>query len=119
MATEGRREQQRSHKLRPLEKRYGALLPASVISLIPFIITTAAWQLCGKVVAKSIGAAPVSLELIGSLSVAGYAYGALLGGDVIGRYPQRKLFLLLESIYIVGAILDATATGVVQLGAGL
>lgn len=119
MATEGRREQQRSHKWRPLEKHYGALLPASVISLIPFIVTTTAWELFSKVVAKSIGASPASLELIGSLAVAGYAYGAFLGGDVIGRYPQRRLFLLLEAIYIVGAILDATATGVVQLGAGL
>ncbi len=119
MATGGRRERERSHKWRPLEKRYGALLPASVISLIPFIVTTTALELSGKVVEKSIGAAPGSLELISSLSVAGYAYGAFLGGDVIGRFPQRKLFLLLEAVYVVGAILDATATSVVQLAAGL
>lgn len=107
------------HPGRPWEGRYGAMLPAAVMSLVPFIITTVAWDMFRKGMAKEVGAKPGSLELALSLSTAGYAFGALMGGDIIQRFPQRRLFLILETCFVLSCIVSATAQGVWQLSIGL
>lgn len=105
-------------KLRPFEHRYGAMLPAAVMSLVPFILSSTAWEYFSKGMGKEIGATPSALSVINYLSVAGYAFGALMGGFLVLRFPQRKLFLLLESAFTAGAFIAATAQGTVQIGAG-
>lgn len=106
------------HRLHPLEGRYGVLLPDAVMALVPFIFTTTAYVLFSKDVGKDLGGNPTALEIISGCSVAAYAYGALMGADVISRFPQRRLFLILESIFVAAAVLTAVAPGIVAFGAG-
>lgn len=107
-----------SGKLRPLERRYGAMLPAAVMALVPFILSSTAWEYFSKGMGQVIGATPAALSMINYVSVAGYAFGALMGGFLVLRFPQRKLFLLLEAAFTAGAVLAATAQSTVQIGAG-
>ncbi len=52
------------------------------------------------------------------MAVAGYAFGALLGGDLIQRFPQRRLFIICESLFILGCGIGASASTLVAFGAG-
>jgi hypothetical protein len=56
MATNKAAESSEKGHLRPFEGRYSAMLPAAVMSLVPFIITSTAWDLFRKDVGKATGA---------------------------------------------------------------
>jgi MFS family permease len=103
---------------RPFEGIYGVALPTAILSLVPYIIVTSAYTLFRKQVSHDIGAGTTALEIINGLSTAGYAFGALLAGDLIQRFRQRRLFLLCEAAFIVSCALAAGAGGIVTYGAG-
>lgn len=103
----------------PLEKSYGVSLTVAIVSLVPFIIITTAFDLYEKLVGADIGIAMNALSVISAMSTAGYAFGALLGGDIIQRFPQRKLFFYAEAVFVAGCVLCASAFGMVQFGAGM
>jgi MFS family permease len=103
---------------RPFEGLYGASLLTAILALVPYIIVTSAYTLFRKQVSHDIGASPTGLEIINGLSTAGYAFGALLGGDLIQRFKQRRLFLVCEGFFIASCALAGAAGGVVVYGAG-
>lgn len=103
---------------RPFEGNYGVSLGTAILSLVPYLIVTSAYALFREQVSKDIHASATALEIIAGLSTAGYAFGALSGGDLINRFKQRRLFLLAEGAFILGCALSASAGDVVAYGAG-
>ncbi|HEX3844119.1 MAG TPA: MFS transporter [Steroidobacteraceae bacterium] len=116
MAT--RAEGSTTHVSRPFEGVYGVSLPTAILALVPYIIVTSAYTLFRQQVAQEIGASPTGLEIINGLSTAGYAFGALLGGDLIQRFKQRTLFLSCEGLFIASCALCALAANSPVYGAG-
>jgi MFS family permease len=111
-------EHSATHFPRPFEGVYGVSLLTAILALVPYIIVTSAYTLFRKQVMQDIGASATELEIVNGLSTAGYAFGALLGGDLINRFRQRYLFLCCEALFIVGCALAASAAGDVIYGAG-
>jgi MFS family permease len=103
---------------RPFEGIYGISLLTAILALVPYIIVTSAYTFYRKQVSHDIGAAPTALEIIDGLSTAGYAFGALLGGDLIQRFRQRRLFLSCEALFVASCALAAAAHGIGVYGAG-
>jgi MFS family permease len=103
---------------RPFEGVYGVSLLTAILALVPYIIVTSAYTLFRKQVSHDIGAGPTGLEIINGLSTAGYAFGALVGGDLINRFKQRWLFLIFEGLFVVSCALAAAAHGAVLYGTG-
>lgn len=103
---------------RPFEGIYGVSLFTAIAALVPYIVVTSAYTLFREQVEQEIGASPTGLEIIAGLATAGYAFGALLGGDLINRFKQRQLFLLCEALFIVGCVLAGIAHGTVMYGSG-
>lgn len=103
---------------RPLEGKYGVSLSIAVMALVPYIILTTAYELFRKQVGAEIGIDRQGLQIISSMGTAGYAFGALFGGDIIQRFHQRKLFLMTEAAFVAGCVLAATASGPLQFGIG-
>jgi MFS family permease len=103
---------------RPFQNHYGASLLTAIMALVPYILVVSAYLLFHRQVAHDIGASRTGLAIINGLSVTGYAFGALLGGDLINRLPQRPLFLACEGLFIIGSALAAAAHGSVMYGGG-
>jgi MFS family permease len=103
---------------RPFEKSYATSLAVAILALVPFIIVSTAYTFYRRQVAADIGAELTSLAIVSGISVAGYAFGAMLGGDLVQRWPQRPLFLAVEVLFVLGSLLAAVAGGIVAYGAG-
>src|ERR1700739_927922 len=104
---------------RPFEGRFPAMLAIAIIALVPYILTTTADLLYPpQVAARELGASETALGIFAGLSTAGYAFGALLGGDLINRFSQRRLFLVIEAVFVIGSLLTATAGSAMAYGAG-
>ena len=106
------------HFPRPFEGIYGVSLLTAILALVPYIIVTSAYTLFRRQVSHDIAAGATALEIINGLATAGYAFGALLGGDLINRFRQRRLFLLCEGLFIASCALSGAAGGAVTYGAG-
>lgn len=102
----------------PLRGRYAPMLAIALLALIPYILVASGALLYQEQVMRDIGASRSAMSIIQGLSVAGYAFGALFGGDLINRFVQRRLFLASEAVFIVGWLLVAIADGVAVYGAG-
>jgi MFS family permease len=105
--------------MRPLEGNYGVTLTVALLALIPFIVITTAYQFYRTQITFDIGASATDVEVIFGLATAGYAFGALLAGDLIQRFAQRSLFFFCEGMFVVGSVLAATAPHVPQFGVGV
>jgi hypothetical protein len=81
---------------RPFQNSYAVSLSVAIVSLVPYIIVTTAYTYFRLQVSSDIGTGRTGLEIIAGLSTAGYAFGALLAGDLVQRFRQRRLFLLLD-----------------------
>lgn len=94
---------------RPLEGSYWTTFAIVMIALCPNIVVTTAWTLITKPIGHSVALGPTGLAVIEGLSNAGYAFGALLGGDLAQRFRQRPLLLACESLFVAGCVLAAVA----------
>jgi len=103
---------------RPFEKSYWITVVVVVGVLAPDIIATTAHYLLLPAQLADLHTNRTSLELGEGISNAGYAFGALLGGDLIQRFQQRRLFLLLTPAFVAGALVVATSGDAMQLIAG-
>jgi MFS family permease len=90
---------------KPLEGSYWATFALVMIALCPNIIITTAWTLITKPIGHSLGLGPTGLEVTEGLSNAGYALGALIGGDLTQRFRQRQLHIGFQSAFVVGSLL--------------
>src|SRR3954447_8339309 len=95
---------------RPLEGNYRATFALVMIALCPNIVVTTAWTLLTKPIGHSIALGPTGLEVTAGLSNAGYALGALIGGDLTQRFRQRPLHIGFQSLFVVGSVLCVVAT---------
>ncbi|HEX4023303.1 MAG TPA: MFS transporter [Steroidobacteraceae bacterium] len=102
----------------PLEGRYGFALAVAVLALAPYVVVTTAYVLYQKQLTADLGTGRGALEVIAGIATAGYAFGALLGGDLTNRFAARPLFFTAEAIFIIGSLLAASAGGTVQYGSG-
>lgn len=103
---------------RPFEQSYGVSLGVAIAALVPFIFVTTAFTFYRKQAGAEIGVSDTALEVIAGISTAGYAFGAMLGGDLIQRFRQRLLFPLSEGLFVIGCLLTAIASGAVAYGSG-
>jgi MFS family permease len=95
---------------RPLEGSYSTTFAIVMIALCPNIIVTTAWTLVTKPVGHSLALGPTGLEVTEGLSNAGYALGALIGGDLTQRFRQRPLHLGFQTLFCLACVLSAVAT---------
>ena len=102
----------------PFQKSYGVNLALALLALIPFIILTTAAQYYESQIVTVIGSSKLDVDISTWLATAEYAFGALLGGDLIQRFPQRKLFLVCEGVFVVGTLLICTSTRTWMFAAG-
>ncbi|HET7814181.1 MAG TPA: MFS transporter [Candidatus Baltobacteraceae bacterium] len=103
---------------RPLEGNYAATIGVAIAAIAPFIFLGTALELAAPSIAQTLQADATTLPVISGLAIAGYAFGALLGGDIIRRFKQRTLFFICETLFIAGCIVAATAQSIQQYGAG-
>ena len=94
---------------RPFEGNYTASLISAIVALAPFIIVTTAYALFLRHVEQDVHASRTALSIVSGLAVAGYAFGALLGGDLVQRFPQRYMFFIAEALFALGCLLSAVA----------
>jgi MFS family permease len=102
----------------PLEKSYGVCLAVAVLALAPYVVLTTADSLYQQLLVHALATSRRALEIVAGISTAGYAFGALLGGDLTNRFTQRRLFFFAEAAFILGSLLAALAGGVLQYGCG-
>lgn len=103
---------------RPLEGRYTPMLACALFALVPYILVVSGAALFRQQVIHDIGVTRGGLSIVEGISIAGYAFGALLGGDLVNRFRQRHLFLAAEIVFITGWLLVAVSQGIVSYGAG-
>ncbi len=103
---------------RPFADNYGVMLTLAILALSPFIVVTTAAEFFRSQIVADLKAGLTGLSIISGLATAGYAFGALLGGDFTQRYPQRPVFLSCEALFVVGCLLTASAPGIYTYGAG-
>lgn len=102
----------------PLEGKYSVAVALAILALSPFIIVSSGYALYAPDIMADLHVSREGLEVIAALATAGYAFGALLGGDFGQRFPQKYTFLTAEALFVLGCILSAVAPGVVMYGAG-
>ncbi|MEX6505573.1 MFS transporter [Jiella sp. M17.18] len=103
---------------RPFEGHYALMLTIALAALVPYILLTTAADFYGQNVTKDIGIDAQGLAIIAGIATAGYCFGALLGGDLINRIHQHRLFMACEALFVVGALLSGFAGGLVMYGTG-
>jgi hypothetical protein len=81
------------HPGRPWQNSYAAIMPSAVMSLVPFIVTTTAWDLFSKALGQSIGAKAAPLERVLSLSTATCAITAASTAFCIFLYLSGSVSL--------------------------
>lgn len=103
---------------RPLEGSYWTTLAIVLLALSPNIVVTTAYALMSKTIGHAVGLDPTGLAVTEGLANAGYAFGALAGGDFTQRFKQRYVFLVCESLFVIGALLAAFAWGPISFAVG-
>lgn len=103
---------------RPLEGSYPVSLAVAIVSLVPFIVVSTAYVMFSRQVQAELHMTRRGAEILAGLAIAGYAFGALAGGDLIQRSRQRSLFLLCQALFVAGCIISALAGGILGYGSG-
>lgn len=99
------------------EGRFAPTLTVAVVALIPFVLITGAQPLLQPATAAGLDASLLGLHISAGLAMAAYVFGALLGGDLADRLPQRGLFLACELLFTLGAAGAALAPRVFPFAA--
>ncbi len=103
---------------RPLEGSYRTTLAIVLLALSPNIVVTTAYALMTKTLSLDTGLGKTGLEVTEGLANAGYAFGALAGGDFTQRFKQRYVFLACESLFVATSLLAAFAWDPISFAVG-
>jgi predicted MFS family arabinose efflux permease len=103
---------------RPLQESYWTTVAIVIAVLSPHIVVSTGFFLLGRHQAADLHTTKVALQVAEGFADAGYAFGALLAGDLIQRLPQRRLFFACSGPLVAGFLLSATAPGIVQYASG-
>lgn len=102
----------------PLAGHYWPTLAVVLLALCPDIVVATAYHFLVPAVTAGLHASAGPLHTAEGLSNAGYAFGAIIAGFLIQRFPQRSLFLAAEAAFVVASILCAVAPLAVIFAAG-
>lgn len=102
----------------PIRGYYVPLLWTALFSLIPDILVAGGTFVFQQHLIHDLHTSETAVGIIAGLNTAGYAFGAMLGGDLINRMVQRSLFLLAEALLTLGWILSAIARDIEVYGTG-
>lgn len=103
---------------RPFCENFGLNLTVAIFAIAPYIVVTTASVLFLNDLIAELRIERTGLEIVFGLSTAGYAFGALLGGDLIQRFVQRPLFFACEAVFVIGALIAAISGNIVEFGTG-
>ncbi len=103
---------------RPFEERYDVSLAVAIVALVPFIVVSTAYAMFSRQIQADLHVSRTGTEIVAGLSTAGYAFGALLAGDLVQRLRQRRMFLACEALFVFGCIASAAGHGIVTYGMG-
>ena len=103
---------------RLLQGKYVPTLAIALVALTPYIVDTSGSELLAPQLRSDIGASTVALKFSAALATAGYAWGALLAGDLVNRLRKHHLFMVLEGLSVLGWALMASAAGPWPFAAG-
>lgn len=95
----------------PLASSYPTKVALVLLALCPYIVVTTAGTLLEPGLERDLHTGQLGLQLASGLANAGYAFGAVLAVALIKRLPPRPLLLAYESVFVVGSVLAATASG--------
>jgi MFS family permease len=93
----------------PLADSYSAAAALVICALVPFLMLTAALIPLLPVLAKSLKLSMSTLNLTVGLSDGAYAFGTVMAVQFAVRLPQRRMLLCYVSVFLVAAILAASA----------
>lgn len=93
----------------PLANRYAPTAAVALLALCPNIVLTTAVPLLQQTLTGALSTSLLAVQTGEGLSNAGYAFGAVLAAFLVLRFKQRVLFLVTESVFVVGSLLAATA----------
>ncbi|MEN3793671.1 MFS transporter [Fulvimarina sp. MAC3] len=96
---------------------YGATAFCALMALVPFLIVEGAKAFIVEEVANSLGTDRTCISFSGYLGTAAYAFGALLGGDLVRRFYQRRLFLTVHSVSVLGWVFMSASPSLVPFAA--
>ncbi len=102
----------------PLKGSYAATLAVVLLALSPDIVVTTSYHFLVPGLTGDLGTGKTTLRVAEGLSNAGYALGAILGGDLTQRFRQRHLVLSAETAFVLGSVLAAAAPGAWTFSAG-
>ena len=111
-------EKQESLFRRPFEGRYDMSVAVAIIALAPFIVVSTAYAIFSRAVQADLHGGRFGTQLIAGFSIAGYACGALLGGYLVQRFRQRRLFLICQALFVSGCAASAAAQDMLAYGFG-
>jgi hypothetical protein len=93
----------------PLASSYPAAAALVICALVPFLMLTAALVPLLPVLTKSLKLSMPALNITVGLSDGAYAFGTVLAVQFAVRLPQRRMLLCYVSVFLVAAILAASA----------
>lgn len=101
-----------------LRGQYGLTLTITLFALVPYLLTTSAMNLLQHAIAADVGMSVSTLTIVQSMATAGYAFGALLAGDLSRRFPRRPTYLAMIAISGTGWVCVLSGLGPWAFGAG-
>ena len=101
-----------------LRGRYGATIVVMLVALCPELVISSGSEPLQTVLTHDLHMSRLSLELGSSLSDAGYALGAIVAVDLVQRLAQRRLFIVSQFAFAIGAGVSALAQNGLVYGTG-
>lgn len=93
----------------PLAESYAGAAALVVLTLVPFLLLTAAVLPVGATIAKQVGLSTDAFDLTVALSDGAYALGTVLAVQFAVHLPTRRMLLVYVSSFTLAAVLAAWA----------
>ncbi|MCW2645179.1 MAG: hypothetical protein JWP07_1288 [Pseudonocardiales bacterium] len=101
----------------PLAGSYPAAVAMALVALCPFIVLSTASLLITQL-SVDLHTSVFGTQLAEGLSDAGYAFGAVVGADLIQRLPTWRVYVGAEAGFAAGSLLAAAASGITVFTVG-
>lgn len=93
----------------PLAESYAGAATLVVLTLVPFLLLTAAVLPLGATIAKQVGLSTDAFDLTVALSDGAYALGTVLAVQLAVHFPTRRMLLVYVTTFTLAAVLAAWA----------
>jgi MFS family permease len=109
IAPAGKRDAVQISRRGPLANSYPAAAALVICALVPFLVLVAGLVPLLPVLAKSLKLSMSTLNITLGLAEGGYAFGTVMAVQFAVRLPQRRMLLCYVSVFLVAAIIAASA----------